>query len=296
MFESLARLLRATFTLALCATAAAASAQTSFSMTYKGGSTSLCGVTYNIAGKEPTADGKYPVFVYMVGTTEGYNSSWAQAAVDAAVARGMIAATVQYDNATFGSCSTLGQRAKCIFNPANANSAVARLCSRPKADCGKGVVTGGFSQGSVLSVLAKNHDSRVEASFGQGAGTKYSFYDLGACMADGKHAQPGSRLRIINGERDNFVGPDEAGARASAQRVTGLTSCSGTSCFQSNGSGWAVVKDADGQDRYADHCFMRAGVTGGACSGTQTHGNYRTGGGLWALPATMDWLKSFTRP
>ena len=296
MFQLPRRGLRAALALALCATAGAALAQASFTLTYKGGSTSSCGITYNISGKEPSTAGTYPVFVYMVGTTESYNSTWAQAAVDAAVARGMVAATVQYDNATFGTCTTISQRAKCIFDPANANSAIAKLCSRAKADCSKGVVTGGFSQGSVISVLAKNHDSRVAAAFGQGAGTKYSFYDLSACMADGKHAQPGSRLRIINGEHDNFVGPDEAGARASAQRVTGLTSCTGTTCFQSNGSGWAIVKDADVGDRFADHCFMRAGSSTSNCSGSQTDGNYRTGTGPWALPATMDWLKSFTRP
>lgn len=284
------------FLLATAAFAGAAAAQTSFTMSYKGGSTSFCGSTFSIAGKEPTEPGRYPVFIYVVGTTENYNSSWAQAAVDAAVARGMVAATVQYDNATFGTCSTISQRAKCIFDPSRSTSAISQLCSRAKADCSKGVVTGGFSQGSIISVLSKNHDARVEASFGQGAGTRYSTYDLGACMLDGNHAQPGNRLRIVNGERDLYVGPDEAGARASAQRVTGLTSCSGTSCFLSNGSGWAVVKDADVSDRYADHCFMRQGTSSGQCWGTNTDGNYRTGTGLWALPATMDWLKSFTRP
>lgn len=154
-----------------------------------------------------------------------------------------------------------------------------------------------MSQGSIVSVLSKNYDSRIAASFGQGTGTYYSGYDLSSCMVDGAHAQPGSRLRIVNGERDMFVGPDEAGARASAQRVTGLTSCTGTSCFRSNGSGWAVVKDANVQDLYADHCFMGyGGAYGSQCAGALVDGNYRTGTGVWALPATMDWVKSFTTP
>lgn len=296
MRSSFLRCVRLALGCAALAATAAATAQTSFSMTYKGGSTSTCGTSYSIVGKEPSGTGPFPVFVYVVGTTENYNSSWAQAAIDAAVARGMIAASVQYDNATFGTCTTIGQRAKCIFDPTRSTSAISQLCSRAKADCSKGVVTGGFSQGSIISVLSRNHDSRVEASFGQGTGTKYSFYDLSACMADGKHAQPGSRLRIVNGERDMYVGPDEAGARASAQRVTGLTSCTGTSCFLSNGSGWAVVKDADVGDRYADHCFMRNGIAGGQCSGSTTDSRYGSGAGVWALPATMDWLKTFTRP
>lgn len=280
-----------------CLAASAAIAQTSFSMSYRGGSTSLCGSSYNITGKEPGTAGTYPVFVYIGGTGESYNSQWAQAAVDAAVARGMVAASVQYDNGTFGTCSTIGQRARCMFDPSRTTSAIAQLCSRAKADCSKGIVTGGLSQGSIISVLSKNTDSRIEASWGQGTGTYYSGYNLGACMTDGTHAQPGSRLRIINGERDMFVGGTESSARASAQRVTGLTSCSGTTCFRDNGSGWAVVKDYQVQDLYADHCFMGyGGGYGSQCTGLFVDGNYRSGSGAWALPATMDWVKSFTRP
>lgn len=129
---------RLTLALALCAAAGLVAAQTSFTMSYKGGSTSACGSTYTITGKEPSADGKYPVFVYIGGTGENYNSNWAQAAIDAAVARGMIAVSVQYDNATFGTCGTIGTRAKCIFDAANSNSAIAKVCSRAKAIAPRG--------------------------------------------------------------------------------------------------------------------------------------------------------------
>lgn len=273
-----------------------AAAQTSFSSTYTGG-TGSCGSTYRITGKEPSAPGKYPVFVYIGGTGESYRSNWAEAAIDAAVARGMVAASVEYDNGTFGSCTTISSRARCIFDPARASSAIARLCARDKADCAKGVVTGGLSQGSIISVLSRNHEPRVQASFGQGTGTAYSVYDLSACMADGRHTQSSDRLRLINGERDLFVGGTEASARASAQRVTGLTGCSGTSCFRSNGSGWAVVKDAQVADLYADHCFMgTGGLYGNQCLGLLVDPYYEYGSGAWALPATMDWLKTFTQP
>ncbi len=292
-------LARACMAFAFSAACTLATAQTSFTMTYKGGSTSACGSTYNIRGAEPSGSGKYPVYVHIGGTGEPYSGNWAMAAVNAAAAKGFVAATIQYDNGTFGTCSTISQRAKCIFNPSNANSAIAKLCARGKADCSKGIVTGGLSQGSIISVLSRDHDSRIRASMGQGTGTSYTAaYNLSSCMTNGKHAQPGNRIRIINGERDMFVGGTQATARASAERVTGIK-CSSTSqsCFQSNGAGWYVVKDFQVADLNADHCFMGfGGIYGVQCSGLLVDAYYQYGSGQWALPATIDWLKSFVTP
>lgn len=287
--------LRIGVTLALTGAAMLASAQTSFSMTYKGGSTSSCGSTYNITGKEPSASGKYPLFVYIGGTGESYTSNWGAAAIDEAVSKGFVAASVQYDNASFGTCSTIGTRAKCIFNPANANSAIAKLCSRAKVDCSKGIVTGGLSQGSIISVLSKNTDSRVRASFGQGTGSTYTVaYNLESCMADGKHKQTGDRIRIVNGERDMFVGGTEATARSQAELVTGLKCTGKQSCFRSNGSGWYIVKDAQVYDLNADHCFMGyGGVVGVQCSGLLVDPGYQYGSDPWQVKATIAWLKTF---
>jgi hypothetical protein len=290
---------RAGLALALTAASTLAAAQTSFTATYKGGSTAACGTTYSISGKEPTASGKYPVYVHIGGTGESYNSNWAMAAVNAAVAKGFVAATVQYDNGSFGTCSAIGTRAKCIFDPNNVNSAIAKLCSRAKADCSKGIVTGGLSQGSIISVLSRDYDSRIRASMGQGTGTTYTAaYNLASCMNNGNHAQPGSRLRIINGERDMFVGGTEAVARASAQTVTGI-SCTGNpqSCFQANGAGWYIVKDAQVLDLNADHCFMGyGGVVGVQCSGALVDSGYQNGSVAWQLKPTIDWLKTFVTP
>ena len=200
---------------------------------------------------------------------------------------------------SFGTCSTIGQRSKCIFDAAKASSAIQTLCSRAKADCSKGIVTGGLSQGSIISVLSKNHDSRVRASMGQGTGSTYTVaYNLASCMANGNHAQPGNRLRIINGERDMFVGGTEAVARASAQTVTGIT-CAGSpqSCFQANGAGWYIVKDAQVLDLNADHCFMGyGGIVGVQCSGALVDAGYQNGSVAWQLNPTIDWLKTFVTP
>jgi len=67
---------------------------TSFTTTYKGGS-GTCGTTYNIQGKEPSSTLKYPVFIYLVGTSETYNNGSALAAVDELVGLDQVARVVR---------------------------------------------------------------------------------------------------------------------------------------------------------------------------------------------------------
>lgn len=84
-----------------------------------------------------------------------------------------MAASVNYYNSTVGSCSTIGGRAKCMFDASNSNSAVSKLCARKNVDCSRGIVVSGFSQGSIISLLAKNYDSRVQAPYAMGAGVQF---------------------------------------------------------------------------------------------------------------------------
>jgi hypothetical protein len=287
-------LARAVAALALTSLGGAALAQTvAFTATYKGGTSSLCSSTYNIKGAEPSTAGKYPVYIHTGGTGEAYDSGIAMEAVNRMAAKGFVAASVAYANSTFGSCSAIGSKARCIFNPSSTSSAVAALCARAKADCSKGIVTGGLSQGSIVSVLARNTDSRVRASMGQGAGTNYSIYDLSSCMKDGGHTQTADRIRLINGEKDVFVGPTALSVRTANQAITGLSCGStATSCFRANGSGWYIVKDAEVSDGEADHCFM----LNGGCSGASTDAGYKSGSAAWQLEATLNWLKTYTNP
>ena len=59
-----------------------------------------------------------------------------------------------------------------IFTLEKAATALSQLCTRPKADCSKGIVTAGFSQGSHLAAIAGNYDSRIRATFLIGGGTQ----------------------------------------------------------------------------------------------------------------------------
>jgi hypothetical protein len=264
-----------------------------FTATYLGGSSS-CGTTYGIQGKEPASPGTYPVFIYLVGTSETYTNASALNAVDEMAGRGYVAASVQYASSTFGSCSTLTARSKCVFDAASANSAVSARCSRPTADCAKGIVVAGFSQGSILAILSRNYDARVRAVYGLGAGVQYSTYDLRACVTPGKRALTADRLRAINGEADGFMGGSESAVRGQLQELTGMTCTStSTTCTQSNNSGWYLVKHAEASDGNADHCYMRQG--GCAASQNTLDQKWLAGTYAWSLDPNMQWLTQFTQ-
>jgi hypothetical protein len=79
----------------------AAVAQTAFTSTYK------------ISGAEPTAAGKYPVYIHIVGTGETFNGDLAMTQDNAMAAKGFVAATVEYSSGSFGSCSAISTKTKC---------------------------------------------------------------------------------------------------------------------------------------------------------------------------------------
>jgi hypothetical protein len=282
----------------LCATllCGMAAAQTSFSATYNGAGTSggTCTSTYNISGMEPTTTGTYPVFVYMVGTNETYTNASAMEAVKRMAGKGYVAASVEYASSAFGTCSQIGAKASCAFSPGNAASAITQLCTRGKADCSKGIVVAGFSQGSIMAILAKNYDSRVQAAYGMGAGVQYSTYDLRACVANGNRTLPSDRLRAVNGEVDNFNGGSATAARSQLQELTGMN-CGSTAygCLAANNSGWLIVKNSQVADRSADHCYMRRT---GDCFGSQSSldAGWQSGTQNWELESNLNWLTTFT--
>ena len=156
--------------LSITAAAGAAAQTASFAGNYNGASTlgGSCSMSYSIAGVEPSGTGPYPVFFYIVGTSETYNNAAAMAAVNDMASKGYVAATVDYAESQFGTCSVLSAKSSCMFDPNSTLSAVSQLCARAKADYSKGIVVGGFSQGSILALLAKNYDARVQAAYGMG--------------------------------------------------------------------------------------------------------------------------------
>jgi hypothetical protein len=267
---------------------------TPFNDTYRNGTS--CNTNFALRGVEPDTAGKFPVFIYAVGTTETFDNATALATINGMASRGYVAATVNYPNGSFGSCSTLSGRARCIFDATSANSVVTKLCARAKADCSKGIVVGGFSQGSVFAALARNFDTRVQAAYSVGLHASYSFFNLNTCVANGNRALPSNRLRIVDGEADTFGGGNATANRRDNQTVTGFNcGTSAFSCLQPNGSGWIMVRNNEVQDGAADHCYTRQS---GGCTGSQARVDqgYATGNAPWQLNPNLDFLTQFTTP
>ncbi len=261
-----------------------------FTDTYSAGLT-----RYNIKGTEPNDTAKHPVFLYTVGTTETWDNAQAMGAVAEMAAKGFVAAAIEYDSSLFGTCSQILSKAKYIYNSASSTSAVSKLCARARADCSKGIVVAGFSQGSVIATNAKNFDSRVRAAYGMGAHTLYTTYVMNSCMTPGNYKIAKENLRIVNGQSDIFPGGTATTVRSSSESVAGI-SC-GTlayECLRSNGSGWIMIRDSAVGDGSADHCYQRVG----GCTGLQstTDSTWRNGTTNWGLKANLNWLASFATP
>jgi hypothetical protein len=271
---------------------------TSFTATYtgQGSNATTCNTSFGITGQEPSASGTFPVFVYMVGTTETFNNNGAAAAAVAGMAkRGFVAASVNYNSGSFGNCSQISGKASCIFSPTTATSAITQLCNRAKADCNKGVLVGGFSQGAIMATLAKNFDARVQAAYGMGDGVVFSTFNLTSCVANGNRSLASDHLRAVDGQADQFQGPQESQVQTHLQTLTGFTCAAGSStCLQSNGSGWIIVLNGQTQSGNADHCYMRNG--GCFSSATANDSGWLNGTAPWELNANLDFLKSFVLP
>ncbi|MBL0729216.1 hypothetical protein [Piscinibacter sp. HJYY11] len=244
--------------------------------------------THSIKGTEP-ATGKHPVFIYTVGTTESYDNAQAMGAVAEMAAKGFVAAAVQYDSSAFGTCSQILAKAKYIYNSGSTSSAISKLCARSTADCSKGIVVAGFSQGSIIAVNAKNFDSRVRAAYGMGSHTSYTTYLMSSCMTPGNYTISKDNVRIVNGQSDSFP---VVSVRSSSEAVAGR-SCGSLAyeCLASNGSGWIMIRDSAVGDGSADHCYQRVG----GCLGLQsvTDSTWRNGSTNWGLKANLTWLNGF---
>jgi hypothetical protein len=258
-----------------------------------------CSSSYkrNIVGAEPVDAGTFPVFIYLTGTDMPFNGADAQPFVQDMAARGFVAATVQYDSSSYPTCGLMTKKASCLFNGSSANSAVSKLCARAKADCSKGVVVSGFSQGANLAALSKNYDARVRAAYLIGHGNRAGgFIDVSSCADDSRTTLLPSQMRSINGENDEFFGSNANGVRTQLQRVVGVSCAGSYNCLQADGSGWQMVRTTDVADRTANHCYFYQNGNRACTSHNGYDNGWRTGTASWQLGPSLDWLKGRTSP
>lgn len=252
------------------------------------GASCLSTALKNIVGHEPTPSGTYPIAVYLTGTYMPFNDKDAQEFTQRMAARGFVAATVEYVTGNYPtSCGVMEARARCIFDSTSAESAITKLCARAKADCNKGIVTAGFSQGANLATLGRNYESRARAVFAIGDVYKPATINLKTCLQDSATAFTANQMRAVSGEHDGFAGGTPDSVRADLITVTGQT-CGTTvwDCLQLDGSGWYMVKDAQVADGTADHCFFLSG----GCNMPDIDSVFWMGNTEFSLDTNVAWL------
>jgi hypothetical protein len=251
-----------------------------------------CRTTLPLTGLEPSDPG-HPVFVYLVGAGEPYDGAEAPAILHAAAAKGFVAASVAYPQWQLYAKGIDGM-SRCVFNPWSPSSAISKLCSRPTANCWKGVVVAGFSQGGVIAMRAANHEWRVRAAYLLSVieermgweGT--ARWQLATTWPTGTRALPNGAIRIVDGVSE--VPPDR---RDELNDLTGKQ-CAVTafSCLASNGSGWYVVQNSEVANGKADHCYFMGADGYTSCSPNPPFDRtwLTSATAPWALGPSLDWL------
>ncbi len=227
---------------------------------------------------EPAASGKYPVAIVTVGTFGSITAPAYQELAKEFGRQGFVAIVADYN--TWENLlepidlNRVKAKANCTYRPSRPDSVMAKMCARAKADCTKGIVTSGHSQGGAMALLGHDYDSRVNAAHVWGTGK------------DAPVTIEQSKIRVIAGERDTGgKTPTDLNA------MTGVSCTDPWECFRPNGSGWRRVRDDEVTDEDADHCF----TTNGGCGGT-IDVKALDASNNWSYPANVTWLKSFVTP
>jgi hypothetical protein len=236
--------------------------------------------------------------------------------VESMAARGFVAASVAYDSlgglgATLDdpldACPIAAKKGDCLFG-AGEGSAITKLCAREKADCSRGIVLSGHSQGAALAIGARDHDDRVRAVYGLGAGLHLTLtIDLGgtpfvvagdasACLSPDARALPADRLRVVNGESEYVFGEH---LQQDVRDITDLDCDAGTlECLRPDGSGWTFFPDAANEDGrgLSQHCYMANMPEGDCTASTGLNSNWTDGTDSFAREPSLTWLRGFTDP
>lgn len=240
---------------------------------------------------EPAAPGAYPVFVYAIGTGAAVTTAEGDLAAREMAARGFVAAVVSYNTYAGWGCADMNAKAACTFG--GPRSAVAALCARGKADCDRGIVVGGLSQGASLALLGANHEPRIRAAWLMGFGGGEAGSAATGCYVDAATKLAGDRIRVVDG-----IGETSPLRNLNAALGTWCGPFA-TSCLRANGSGWIRVRHAEVEDGRADHCyFVGPNAAGGEVGCTREIPRFDRGwappaDAPWSLPTNLDWLAGF---
>jgi hypothetical protein len=203
---------------------------------------------------------------------------------------------VTYDSASTNNLAGYQGHAYCMFNQSHTGSALTSACAVAGADCSRGALVAGFSEGGAISVIAKNYTSNVNAVWALGlSATMLPSYTVPANMVaspGGTRALPNNKLVVNMGQTSNvFTRNLNSFDLPSLKKLTGLDCGSSFQCVQ-NGNGYYVVQNSEVADGVADHCYWEGN---GGCSITPTNFDpafQPPATAPWSMIRNLDWLRS----
>jgi dienelactone hydrolase len=256
-----------------------------------------CTESQPIYGAQPSAAGKYPVVVYLHGTLSDWGGNPdGQKFAQLAAGQGFVAAAITYDSSMTLNTPDDQDHAYCMFNQSHSGNPLNTICAMAKADCSKGILVTGFSQGGDIAVMSKNYNSNVQAVWGIGTSENTAPF---VAPPAGIRALPNNKLRINIGQNDSFIYPN--GFNPTNQIAMTGDNC-GTSfqCLQADGSGYYIVQNSEVADGNADHCYwMSVNTSTDSCTLTITNfdpGFQPPATTSWSMITTLNWLRSQLKP
>lgn len=275
---------------------------TSYSAFKPNSSTSLppadrCTQTMNLYGAKPTTAGTYPMLLYLPGTYGDYTDAEGKLFVQHAAAQGFVAMSVEYDSSVTNTEAGYKAQAFCIFDQNHANNALTNACAVAGADCSRGALVAGFSQGGAISVISKNYTPNVNAVWA--IGVSANIYPNNTVPTNALPAPSGTRVLANNklvmnmGQTSNtFTKNLTIKDLPSLKAMTGADCGTSFQCLQSNGSGYYVVANSEVADGTADHCYWEGN---GGCTLSPTDlevGFVPPSTNSWSMIRNLDWLRS----
>jgi hypothetical protein len=251
-------------------------------------------IRYQLPDPKKFGGGPYPVFMWSPGTWEVYNDPLSMRIVGEMADRGFVAATIAYDywgdNTLSRECTSIRHQTQGVYDASRETSAVAVLCALPNADCGKGLVVSGISQGGFLAVLARNYAPDVDAVFALSMSdfNKSANVSMASCSDKQYTAIAANRLTIVNGVSD-----PKFGGQQPLENVSGFTCPDGaTQCWSpdNSGAGWYIVQDSQVVSGQAGHCYML--VNGCSPMERGDPGWMPPATSNWSLAPNLDWLRT----
>ncbi len=246
---------------------------------------------------KPAAPGNYPVLLYIHGTYGDLSGNVeGQSFVKEAAGQGFVAAAITYNSASTNSDSGYAGHAYCMFEQTHPTNAIATICNVPGADCSKGLLVSGFSQGAVIATIAKNYNQNVNAVWAIGLSAAILPKDQTPAYVvaapGGTRALPNNKLVINMGESaQNFTNHLNPYDLPSLKQMTGVDCGDSYKCAQ-NGYGYYVVANSEVADGKADHCYWE-GNSGCQLAPKNLEVGFKPPATTeWSMIRNLDWLRS----